>query len=57
MSAMPTGVISTEEAEDLFIMFGHDECIFKQYHMTTSAWKAPSGESIAVLKDDGQGIW
>jgi hypothetical protein len=38
------------------IIFGHDEYIFKQYHMTRSAWKSPRGGSIAILKDDGQGI-
>lgn len=45
-----------ESNENALTMFEHDKCIFKQYHKTTSALKVPSGESIAIPKDDGQGI-
>jgi hypothetical protein len=38
------------------LIFGHDECIFKQYHMTKSAWVAPDGQRVLVPKDDGQGL-
>ncbi len=37
------------------LIFGHDECIFKQYHMAKSAWVAPDGQRVLVPKDDGQG--
>ena len=38
------------------IIFGHDESIFKNYHMTKSAWVAPDGTTVLVPKDDGQGL-
>jgi hypothetical protein len=38
------------------VIFGHDECIFKQYHMTKKSWVAPNGEKVLVPKDDGQGL-
>ena len=38
------------------IMFGHDECIVKQYTMSTKSWIGPNGETVPVPKDDGQGI-
>jgi hypothetical protein len=36
------------------IVFWHDELIFKQYHMTISAWVAPDGTVTIIPKDDGQ---
>ncbi len=39
----------------LFI-FGHDECIFKQYSMTNKSWKGPNGETAPVPNDDGAGL-
>jgi hypothetical protein len=48
--------VQKESKGKALIMFRHNECIFKQHHMTTSAWKAPSGEIIAVPKDDGQNV-
>jgi hypothetical protein len=30
------------------IMFGHDECIFKQYLLTKKAWTLPMGEMQLV---------
>jgi hypothetical protein len=38
------------------IIFGHDESIFKQYHLTKSAWVAPDGTVTIIPKDDGQGL-
>ncbi len=38
------------------IMFGHDECIFKQYLLTKKAWTLPTGETQLVPKDEGQGV-
>ncbi len=38
------------------IMFGHDECIFKQYLLTKKAWKLPPGETQLVPKEEGQGV-
>jgi hypothetical protein len=38
------------------IMFGHDECTFKQYTLTKKHWKAPNGTVILLPKDDGQGV-
>lgn len=35
--------------------FGQDECIFKQYTFTPSAWTAPDGKRPLVPKDDGLG--
>jgi hypothetical protein len=37
-------------------MFGHDECIFKQFHTTNKSWKAPNGDTVLIPKDDGQGV-
>ena len=37
-------------------MFGHDECIFKQFQTTNKAWKSPNRETVPVPKDDGQGV-
>jgi hypothetical protein len=38
------------------LIFGHDECIFKQYTLRKKSWTGPSGETVLVPKDDGQGI-
>jgi len=38
------------------IVFGHDECIFKQFLMSKKAWTGPNGESNIVPKDDGLGV-
>jgi hypothetical protein len=38
------------------VIFGHDECIFKQYHMTTKSWVALHVLRPIVPKDDGQGL-
>ncbi len=44
------------EMDKPLIIFGHDESIFQQYHMTKSAWVAPNGTTSLVPKDDGQGL-
>ncbi len=44
------------EMDKPLIIFGHDESIFKQYHMTKSAWAAPDGTTVLVPKDEGQGL-
>ena len=44
------------EMERPLIIFGHDESIFKQYHMTKSAWVALDGTVTIIPKDDGQGL-
>ena len=37
------------------IIFGHDECIFKQYLLTKKNWTGPEGEIDLVPKDEEQG--
>jgi hypothetical protein len=37
------------------IIFGQDECIFKQYAFTKKAWLSPSGKSAMMPKDEGLG--
>jgi hypothetical protein len=52
------GKLSVRKAQDEkpLIMFGHDECIFKQYTMTNKSWKAPNGAVVLIPKDDVQGV-
>jgi len=38
------------------IVFGHDECICKEFLMSAKAWVGPDGEMYVVPKDDGLGI-
>jgi hypothetical protein len=38
------------------ILFGHDECIFKQFTMPGKQWYGPNRETYIVPKDDGMGI-
>jgi hypothetical protein len=45
-----------KKEEKQLLMFGHDECIFKQYKMTNNHWRAPNGAVILIPKDDGQGV-
>jgi hypothetical protein len=37
------------------IIFGQDECIFKQFLMTKKTWIGPNGEKNLVPKDEGLG--
>jgi hypothetical protein len=38
------------------IMFGQDECIFKQYLFGSKQWFLPDGTTILLPKDEGMGI-
>ena len=38
------------------IVFGQDECIFKQYAFTPKAWSTPDGQTPVIPKDDGLGV-
>jgi len=38
------------------IIFGHDECIFKQYLITKKSWIGPNGKNVLVPKEKGQSI-
>jgi hypothetical protein len=44
-----------DSQEKALIMFGHDECIFKQFTMSTKSWIGPNGETMPVPKDVRQG--
>lgn len=48
--------VRLEQHERPLIIFGHDECIFKQFHVTKKAWTGPNGETVLIPKDDGQGV-
>jgi hypothetical protein len=36
--------------------FGRDECIFRQFTFTGSAWTGPKGEQGIIPKDEGNGL-
>jgi hypothetical protein len=38
------------------MIFGQDECIFKQYIRTNKSWSDPDGTRALLPKDDGQGV-
>ena len=38
------------------IIFGQDECIFKQYIFRNKCWNGPNGEVPLMPKDEGQGL-
>ena len=38
------------------VIFGHDECIFKQFLMPSKQWYGPNRETFIRPKDDGLGI-
>ena len=42
--------------EKPLIVFGHDECIFKQFLMPGKQWYGPNQETYVVPKDDGMGV-
>jgi len=42
--------------EKPLLSFGHDECIFRQYIFTLSAWSGPRGEQAIIPKDEGNGL-
>jgi len=37
-----------EQHDHPLIIFGHDKCIFKQFHMTKKAWMGPNGETVLI---------
>jgi hypothetical protein len=48
--------ITIPEAANPLVIFGHDECIFKQYLIPSKQWYRPKREKYIVPKDDGMGI-
>jgi len=42
--------------QKLLVIFGHDECIIKQYTMTGKQWHGPNGETYVIPKDDSAGV-
>ena len=44
-----------KEERPLF-SFGQDECIFRQFIFTGSAWTGPKGEQAIIPKDEGYGL-
>jgi hypothetical protein len=48
--------VRLEQHECPLIIFGHDECIFKQFHVTKKAWLGPNGKTVLIPKDDDQGV-
>jgi hypothetical protein len=53
------GELSVRRDESLgkpLIIFGQDECIFKQYNMSRKGWTAPDGRKALIPKDEGQGV-
>ena len=42
--------------EKPIIIFGQDECIFKQYAFTKKSWTSPDGTRPLIPKDEGQGL-
>jgi len=48
--------VRRKKKEKPLLMFGHDECIIKQYTMTGKHGKAPNGAVDLIPKDDAQGV-
>jgi hypothetical protein len=42
--------------EKPLILFGQDECIFKQYNLSSKSWTNPDGVRALRPKDEGQGV-
>ena len=38
------------------VMFGQDECIFKQFLFSHKQWVLPDGTTPPMPKDEGQGV-
>jgi hypothetical protein len=38
------------------MIFGQDECIFKQYNRSNKSWSDPDGTRALLPKEDGQGV-
>ena len=44
------------DCQKTLIIFGQDECIFKQYAFRSKCWNGPNGETPLMPKDEGQGV-
>jgi hypothetical protein len=42
--------------EKPLIIFGQDECIFKQFNLSSKSWSDPNGTRALLPKDEGQGV-
>ena len=52
------GCLSVRMPKDVkpIIVFGQDECIFKQYIFTKKSWMGPEGQTAMVPKEEGHGL-
>ena len=57
-SAKFGGCLSVRKPEGSkpLIIFGQNECIFKQYVFTKKSWVGPQGQTAMTPKDEGQGL-
>ena len=44
------------EGSKPLIIFGQDECIFKQYIFSKKSWVGPEGQTAMTPKEEGQGL-
>ncbi len=49
--------VRLKEGEQPILLFGHDECIYKQYLLTKRAWTLPSGGKKNGSKRLGSGSY
>jgi hypothetical protein len=42
--------------EKPLIILGQDECIFKQFNLSSKLWSDPNGTRALLPKDEGQGV-
>jgi hypothetical protein len=48
--------VRKDPLEKPLMILGQDECIFKQFTLTTKSWTDPDGTRSLLPKDDGQGV-
>ena len=48
--------VQRQKNQKPLIIFGQDECIFKQYIFRNKCWMGPNGETPLTPKDEGQGL-
>ena len=48
--------VRKKQEDKPLVIFGQDECIFKQFQMNTKRWILPDGTSALLPKNGGQGI-
>ncbi len=48
--------VRKDSTEKALLAFGHDECIFRQFIFTGTAWIGVKGELPIIAKDEGFGI-